>query len=100
MAQGGEVNSFVIGLIGISSVIAGYLIGKRKDRKILGGVLGFLLGPIGVLVILFLPETAKRRAVRARVKASNEEWRKRWGENGSATKPAGPAASTHPPPTS
>ena len=94
--------TILAGLIGIASIPAGRAIGRRRDRQTLGCVLGFLFGPIGLVVLLVyrvFPESAKRRDFRARVKAGDEEWRKRWGTNGSAVTPTNPAASAHRTPT-
>lgn len=42
---------FIIGLL--FGIIAG-LIGHKKDRGFLGFVLGFMLGPFGILIILLI----------------------------------------------
>ena len=39
--------------------IIGYMIGEKKNRPVLGLTLGFLLGIIGVIIILVVPAEQK-----------------------------------------
>lgn len=45
----------------ITSSIGGW-IGEMRGRKALGFVLGFLLGPFGILIVLLLPATPEAQA--------------------------------------
>ncbi len=39
--------------------IIGYMIGEKKNRPVLGLALGFLLGVIGVIIMLVVPAEPK-----------------------------------------
>lgn len=49
------MNSTVFILIWIACGFGGYAIGKSKGREVLGAVLGFLLGVIGLIIIAVIP---------------------------------------------
>ncbi|MCU1397330.1 MAG: hypothetical protein JWN62_439 [Acidimicrobiales bacterium] len=60
---------FVGLLIGIACIFIGRAIGGKKGRATLGGVLGFLLGPIGLIIIAVVPKT---KEIAAKEAAENE----------------------------
>lgn len=43
-------------LIWIASIVCGYFAGARKGRGLFGLLLGLLLGPIGVIIALVIPQ--------------------------------------------
>ncbi|MPL66006.1 hypothetical protein SDC9_11674 [bioreactor metagenome] len=58
-------------VIWIACGVLGGIIGSSKGRKGLGWGLGFLLGPIGMLIVAVMPEDKK--AIENQAIASNEE---------------------------
>jgi hypothetical protein len=62
----------------MGTVICGAIGGICAERRGRGGsgfVLGFMLGPLGIILALFLPENPKR-AADAAVKRAREEYKK------------------------
>jgi hypothetical protein len=42
--------------------LAGYRVGTRRGRRVLGAVLGFVLGLIGLGIFMLIPRTAEAQA--------------------------------------
>lgn len=51
----GDESWFILCGLSISAVV-GYLLGDRKGKPIRGAILGFLLGPLGWLLVLISPD--------------------------------------------
>ncbi len=50
-------------ILGTLCGVIGYFIGKPKQRQMAGAIWGFLLGPIGLLVICCVPDETKNGKV-------------------------------------
>lgn len=69
----------VIGIItAVVCAVLGEAIGKPKGRRDVGGILGFLLGPVGLLIIASMSETEehKIRVAQERMRVEQEAARR------------------------
>ena len=53
--------------------VAGYRVGIGRGRRVLGAVLGFALGLIGLGIFLLIPRTAEAQARRDRERAERQQ---------------------------
>ena len=53
--------------------IAGYRVGTRRGRRVLGAVLGGVLGLIGLGIVMLIPRTAEAQARHDRERAGRQQ---------------------------
>ena len=53
--------------------LAGYRVGTGRGRPVLGAVLGFTLGLIGLGIVIIIPRTAEAQARRDRERAGRQQ---------------------------
>ena len=53
--------------------IVGYRVGTRRGRRVLGAVLGFALGLIGLGIFMLIPRTAEAQARHDRERAERQQ---------------------------
>ena len=53
--------------------VAGYRIGTRRGRRVLGAVLGFALGLIGLGIFMLIPRAAEAQARHDRERAERQQ---------------------------
>jgi hypothetical protein len=58
------MNGSIIAVLPVAAMfgIAGYRVGTRRGRAVLGAVLGFALGLIGLGIFILIPRTAEAQA--------------------------------------
>lgn len=57
-----ESEGVYIGILFVSAVLCawiGYRVGATRGQGELGGILGFVFGPLGILIAVFLPPVSK-----------------------------------------
>ncbi len=91
----------IILVVWLASTVLGFVIGKRKNRAARGLILGLLLGPIGVIRLLFLDTLPPKTRYRPPTRDPNEEAfspQPTPAEGWAAAKPTPPAPSEVAPP--
>ena len=69
------MNGSIIGVLIIAATfgLAGYRVGTGRGRPVLGAVLGFVLGLIGLGICILIPRTAEAQARRDRDRAGRQQ---------------------------
>jgi hypothetical protein len=69
------MNGSFIALLPIAAMfgIAGYRVGTGRGRRVLGTVLGFALGLIGLGIFILIPRTAEAQARHDRKRAERQQ---------------------------
>ena len=69
------MNGSIIAVLPIAVMfgIVGYRVGTRRGRAVLGAVLGFALGLIGLGIFMLIPRTAEAQARRDRERAERQQ---------------------------
>ncbi len=80
--HGGQIVELLV--VAVICAVIGEAIGKPRGRRDLGGVLGFFLGPIGLLIIACMSKTDEARVqeAAARMRAEEEARRRLDAERG------------------
>lgn len=58
----GAADALILAMVWGASILGAWLIGKRKDREAMGAVLGFLLGLLGLIIMVFVPRAKPKPA--------------------------------------
>jgi hypothetical protein len=69
------MNGTIIAALFVAAMFgfAGYNLGTRRGRRVLGAVLGFALGLIGLGIFMLIPRTAEAQARRDRERAERQQ---------------------------
>ena len=69
------MNGSIIAVLPIAVMfgIVGYRVGTGRGRPVLGAVLGFTLGLIGLGIVIIIPRTAEAQARRDRERAGRQQ---------------------------
>jgi hypothetical protein len=69
------MNGSIIAVLPFAAMfgIAGYRVGTRRGRAVLGAVLGFALGLIGLGIFMLIPRTAEAQARHDRERAERQQ---------------------------
>jgi len=69
------MNGSIIAVLPIAAILgfAGYRLGTGRGRPVLGTVLGFALGLIGLGILMLIPRTAQAQARRDRERADRHQ---------------------------
>jgi len=69
------MNGTIIAALPIAAMfgIAGYRVGTGRGRRVLGAVLGFALGLIGLGIFILIPRTAEAQARHDRQRAQRQQ---------------------------
>ncbi len=69
------MNGTIIAALPFAAVfgVAGYRIGTGRGRRVLGAVLGFALGLLGLGIFLLIPRTAEAQARHDRERAGRQQ---------------------------
>jgi len=69
------MNGSIIAALPFAAIfgIAGYRVGTRRGRPLLGAVLGFALGLIGLGIFMLIPRTADAQARYGRERAERQQ---------------------------
>ena len=69
------MNGTIIAVLPVAAAFgfAGYRIGIGRGRRVLGAVLGFALGLIGLGIFMLIPRTAEAQARRDRERAERQQ---------------------------
>jgi hypothetical protein len=69
------MNGTLIAALPIAAMFsfAGYRVGTGRGRPVLGAVLGFALGLIGLAIFILIPRTAEAQARRDRERAERQQ---------------------------
>jgi len=68
------MNGSIIAALPVAAMFgfAGYRVGTGRGRRVLGAVLGFALGLIGLGIFMFIPRTAEAQARHNRERAERQ----------------------------
>ena len=69
------MNGSIIGVLIAAAIfsLAGYRVGTGRGRAVLGAVLGFALGLIGLGIFMLIPRTAEAQARHDRERAERQQ---------------------------
>jgi outer membrane lipoprotein SlyB len=69
------VNGSVIAVLPVAAIFgfAGYRVGAGRGRRVLGAVLGFALGLIGLGIFMLIPRTTEAQARHDRERAGQQQ---------------------------
>ena len=69
------MNGSIIGVLVVAAIfgLAGYRVGIGRGRAVLGAVLGFALGLIGLGIFMLIPRTAEAQARHDRERAEQQQ---------------------------
>jgi outer membrane lipoprotein SlyB len=69
------MNGSIIGVVIVAAIFgfAGYRVGTGRGRAVLGAVLGFALGLIGLGIFMLIPRTAEAQARHDRERAQRRQ---------------------------
>jgi hypothetical protein len=69
------MNGTIIAALPVAALfgIAGYRVGTRRGRRVLGAVLGFALGLLGLGIFMLIPRTAQAQAQHDRERADRQQ---------------------------
>jgi hypothetical protein len=69
------MNGTIIAALPFSALfgVAGYRVGTARGRRVLGAVLGFALGLIGLGIVMLIPRTAEAQARHDRERAGRQQ---------------------------
>jgi outer membrane lipoprotein SlyB len=69
------MNGTIIAALPIAALfgVAGYRVGTRRGRRVLGAVLGVALGLLGLGIVMLIPRTAQAQAQYDRERAGRQQ---------------------------
>ena len=69
------MNGSIIAMLPVAAILGftGYRIGTGRGRRVLGTVLGFALGLIGLGILMLIPRTAEAQARHDRERAEQQQ---------------------------
>jgi outer membrane lipoprotein SlyB len=69
------MNGSIIAVLPVAAIFgfAGYHVGTGRGRRVLGAVLGFALGLIGLGIFMLIPRTAEAQARHDRERAERQQ---------------------------